>query len=310
MDTFFQTILSVLVILLLTATGYFCGVRQWINEESKRFISRFLMNLAIPCMCIHGLTTNLDRSELRNSLRTLFVPFLCFAANYLLAYVLGRLLQLPRKRLGVFMMMCSMSNSMFVGYAMCTELFGEACVSSVMLYYMVSTCYTQMVGISLVRWSGGMERMSLRVMLKFLRSPAVLSIFTSIFLIISGIRLPSVLVSYNRYMNGLVSPLALVMMGYTIYRIGLRNIRIDLPIGAVCLFRFCVAPLLFFTVCGVFGIADLTRKVFVVEAAMPVLILSVVSASEYGADEEFAAQGAAITTIACFVVIPVLMLIL
>ena len=30
----------------------------------------------------------------------------------------------------------------------------------------------------------------------------------------------------------------------------------------------------------------------------------------YGADEEFAAQGAAITTIACFVVIPVLMLIL
>ena len=303
MDTFFQTILSVLVILLLTATGYFCGVRQWINEESKRFISRFLMNLAIPCMCIHGLTTNLDRSELRNSLRTLFVPFLCFAANYLLAYVLGRLLQLPRKRLGVFMMMCSMSNSMFVGYAMCTELFGEACVSSVMLYYMVSTCYTQMVGISLVRWSGGMERMSLRVMLKFLRSPAI-------FLIISGIRLPSVLVSYNRYMNGLVSPLALVMMGYTIYRIGLRNIRFDLPIGAVCLFRFCVAPLLFFSVCGVLGIADLTRKVFVVEAAMPVLILSVVSASEYGADEEFAAQGAAITTIACFAVIPVLMLIL
>ena len=59
MDTFFQSILSVFVILLLTATGYFCGVRQWINEESKRFISRFLMNLAIPCMCIHGLTTNL-----------------------------------------------------------------------------------------------------------------------------------------------------------------------------------------------------------------------------------------------------------
>ena len=30
----------------------------------------------------------------------------------------------------------------------------------------------------------------------------------------------------------------------------------------------------------------------------------------YGADEEFAAQGAALSTIACFVVIPVLMLIL
>ena len=34
------------------------------------------------------------------------------------------------------------------------------------------------------------------------------------------------------------------------------------------------------------------------------------TAAEYGADEEFAAQGAALSTIACFVVIPVLMLIL
>ena len=37
---------------------------------------------------------------------------------------------------------------------------------------------------------------------------------------------------------------------------------------------------------------------------------TVVAAAEYGADEDFAVQGAALSTIACFVVIPVLMLIL
>ena len=41
-----------------------------------------------------------------------------------------------------------------------------------------------------------------------------------------------------------------------------------------------------------------------------VVTQTVVAAAEYGADEEFAAQGAALSTIACFVVIPVLMLIL
>ena len=36
----------------------------------------------------------------------------------------------------------------------------------------------------------------------------------------------------------------------------------------------------------------------------------VVAAAEYGADEQLAAQGAAISTLACFVVTPVLMLLL
>ena len=37
---------------------------------------------------------------------------------------------------------------------------------------------------------------------------------------------------------------------------------------------------------------------------------TVVAAAEYGADERLAAQGAAVSTIACFFVIPILMLLL
>ena len=62
--------------------------------------------------------------------------------------------------------------------------------------------------------------------------------------------------------------------------------------------------------CALLGIGGLVRSVYVVELAMPVVTQTVVAAAEYGADEEFAAQGAALSTIACFVVIPVLMLIL
>ena len=65
-----------------------------------------------------------------------------------------------------------------------------------------------------------------------------------------------------------------------------------------------------FALCEVFGVAGLGRSVLIVETAMPVVTQTVVAAAEYGADEEFAAQGAALSTIACFVVIPVLMLIL
>jgi len=74
--------------------------------------------------------------------------------------------------------------------------------------------------------------------------------------------------------------------------------------------RFLLGPAIFVVFCGVFGIEGLARSTFIVQASMPVVTQTVVAAAQYGADEQFAARGAAVSTLASFVVIPVLMLLL
>ena len=108
----------------------------------------------------------------------------------------------------------------------------------------------------------------------------------------------------------IVTPLALLLTGYIIHDIGLKNVRLDRDLGIAMIFRFLLAPALSVALCRAFGVTGLAHDVLIVETAMPVVTQTVVAAAEYGADEEFAAQGAALSTIACFVVIPVLMLIL
>ena len=71
-----------------------------------------------------------------------------------------------------------------------------------------------------------------------------------------------------------------------------------------------IAPGLCLGLCVVFGVTGLARSVLVVQTAMPVLTQAVVASTEYGGDERMAAQGVAISTLACFVVIPALMLML
>ena len=154
MESFLHAVASVTIILLLTATGYFCAAMGWMSPQAKRFISKFTMSVAIPCMCVYGLTNNLTHELLAGSLGFLLVPLLSTVGAFLLSLLVGRLLKLPRKRLGVFMMMCSVSNAIFIGLPMCTELFGEACTPYVMLYYLVNTSFVQLVGLSLVRWAG------------------------------------------------------------------------------------------------------------------------------------------------------------
>lgn len=310
MDTFLHAVASVTIILLLTATGYFCAHMGWMSPDVKRFISKFTMSVAIPCMCVYGLTNNLTHELLAGSLGFLLVPLLSTVGAFLLSLLVGRLLKLPRKRLGVFMMMCSVSNAIFIGLPMCTELFSEACTPYVMLYYLVNTSFVQLVGLSLVRWAGEGGGFDKRMIKKFLTTPAVIGVLVSFVLVFTGIRLPSLVMSYCKYMNNLVTPLALLLTGYIIYEIGLKNLKLDRDLAIMLLFRFLLVPGVSFALCELFGVAGLGRSVLLVETAMPVVTQTVVAAADYGADEQFAAQGAALSTLACFVVIPVLMLIL
>ena len=310
MESFLHAVASVSSRMMVTATGYFCARMGWMSPDVKRFISKFTMSVAIPCMCVYGLTKNLTRELLALSPGFLLVPFLSTLGAFLLSLLVGRLLKLPRKRLGVFMMMCSVSNAIFIGLPMCTELFGEACTPYVMLYYLVNTSFVQLVGLSLVRWAGDGGGFDKRMIKKFLTTPAVIGVLVSFVLVFTGIRLPSLVMSYCKYMNNLVTPLALLLTGYIIYEIGLKNLKLDRDLAIMLLFRFLLVPGVSFALCELFGVAGLGRSVLLVETAMPVVTQTVVAAADYGADEQFAAQGAALSTLACFVVIPVLMLIL
>ena len=307
MSELLHSVESVVIILLLTATGYFCTAIGWFNREAKNFISKFLMMLAVPFMCIYGLKSHLSRELVHQAGLMLLIPFLCVSICLLLSWIAGRMLKLPPKTLGVFIMMCGISNTLFIGYPMCMELFGEKSIPYVMVYYMVSAIFTQGVGLPLIRFSGEGEHLSSRVFLKLLRTPPFIGIVIGIILVCFDIPVPGLIMSYGKYMNQMVTPLALLVTGEIIYTIGLDRLRLNRTIALVLLFRFLLAPVLCYLLCLGFHVSGLAMRVFLVQAAMPIVTQTTVAASEYGADEEIAAETAAISTLASFLVIPVLM---
>ena len=153
METFLHAVASVTIILLLTATGYFCAVKGWMTVQVKTFISRYLMTVGIPVMLIYGMQNNLTRADVLAAPRLLLIPLLVIPSCVVLSLLAGRLMRLPHRQLGVFVMMSAMGNTIFIGLAMCLELFGDVATPYVMLFYLVSSCFTQLIGIPLVRWS-------------------------------------------------------------------------------------------------------------------------------------------------------------
>lgn len=313
MSGFFNAVSACLVLLMLMAVGYFMGIRGWMTAAEKKFLSRFIINIAVPANCIVGLLNNLDREGLVQAGPQVAAALLGVGATLLLSMGAAALLRLPRARWGVFAAMAGLSNTLFIGIPVCTQLFGEVCMPYVMLYYLGNTTFLQSAGILLVERSGDGGRQPGgpgRFLRDIFTKPPILGVLCAIVLLVLGVDLPGPVMRFAGYISNTVSPLALIYCGFIVYEVGLKNLRLLPGLPAMLVIRLVVAPVICWGFCRLFGVEGLARDVFLVESALPVVSQVTVMAGAYGADEEYAAAGACLSILGCFVTLPILMLVL
>ena len=115
MGVYLHSLSAVFMIFCLMAVGYVLGVPGWMDAGCKKFVSRFVVNIAVPMNCITGILNNFNRSDLAGMGRYLLVPFCTIVVNLAISLLAAKTLQLPRKRFGVFVSMAFLSNTLFIG---------------------------------------------------------------------------------------------------------------------------------------------------------------------------------------------------
>ena len=253
---FFNALSACLVLLMIMSVGYFMGAAGWMTAKEKKFVSKYIVNIAVPCNCIVGLLNNLDRDSLFQAGAMVLAGVVSVLACMLLSAGLALLLRLPQARWGVFVAMAGFSNTLFIGIPVCTQLFGEASMPYIMLYYISHTTFMQSVGVILVERAGTRvgEKSGLQGFLKDIFSkPPILSVLFSILLLLLKLRPPETLMRFASYISGSVSPLALIYCGFIVYEVGLKNLKPMPGLPAMLVMRLVVAPVVCLTCCSLMG---------------------------------------------------------
>ena len=313
MTGFFNALSASLVLLMLMSVGYFMGVLGWMTAQEKKFVSKYIVNIAVPCNCVVGLLNNLSHDQLAQAGIMLVSGLLGVGATLLLSMALATLLRLPRERWGVFVSMAGLSNTIFIGIPVSTQLFGEACMPYLMIYFLANTTFLQSLGFVLIERAGskgGGGIMVAGVLKSMFTKPPVLAVIFSLILLVLDLRLPGPVMKFAGYISNSVSPMALIYCGFIIFELGLKNIRLMKGLPLMLVVRLGVAPLVCLAFCQLFGVTGLAREVFIVESALPVVSQVTVMAGAYGADERYAATGACLSTLGSFITIPILMLLM
>lgn len=336
-DTLLTSLAAVAIVMCIVAVGYLFAKKGYIKREHKGLMTKLIINAGMPALVMSNILGSLDLSSMENPLLLIGIPVLSMAATLLIGLVLAALIKPAPVRRGGFIVMCAFSNSIFVGLPMNTGLFGDAAVPYVMIFYMVNTTFFWTVGNYLINKSGEAgcgetAKTGLGMSLKKLLSPPLIALMIAIPLLILEFELSKnagfmarfaawgghsaftliqrSFVKMCGYVGNIVTPLALLYIGSALYEYGFRSLKPDRDMFAAIAVRFIAAPAIMLLLCRALGMGGTGSGVFVIEAAMPVMTQAVVLAASCDADESFVAAGMCLTTLGCFVLVPLLMLVM
>ena len=152
MQNAFNAVGCILLLALAGAGVYLLG---WVRDEHLPLLSALVIKVALPCMIVNNVLGQYTPESLLSNLPALAAALISVVLTLLLALPLGKLLKLPGRRMGVFVVMFAFSNSVFIGVPVSRALFGEAVIPYTLLYYIANTSLFWGVGFPLMRKWGG-----------------------------------------------------------------------------------------------------------------------------------------------------------
>lgn len=97
---FFQSIESVISIILMIGLGYVLKSLGWFDEQFGGSISSLITKVALPASIFVSVMKNLTKSSLIELSGSLIYPIAAVIISYLIAYILTKLLKIQPGRRG------------------------------------------------------------------------------------------------------------------------------------------------------------------------------------------------------------------
>ena len=336
---FLTSLQSIIPIVLLISLGYFLKGQGMFNPTFSGNLSRFIMSVILPAGVFVSVLHHLHMSDLWDLRYGLLVVGLTYAIAYIVAFIMMKLLKVPKGRRGIFINMVVNDNCLFIGLPVQIALFGPEALPYFLLYYIGNTISVWLVGVFLIEldplptvenglandeWNQVGNSSSVQSTTdqkpkfdwKKLLPPPLLGFFTALIFLFFEIPLAPILHNTLNYLGNMVTPLSLIYIGIVLHDAGLKSMSLNKDSIGGIVGRFVISPIIMFCVIMAlqYGAGIVLEPIaiitFVVQSAGPVIAVLPIVANEAKSDLPFATGLVMISTILFVVVIPIIMEIL
>lgn len=249
-------------------------------------------------------TTKLDRVFVTVPATAALVTLACLGAAAAFYRFTPWFREAARPTVGVLLLSAAFGNVTYLGLPVITETLGAPYGYVAILYdLLASTPVLLTVGMLTAARFGSGARVSLEASLRrVLKLPPLWGVIAGI--ICQVVPTPKAVIDAAQLMGRAVIPVMIFTVGLALDFKDVRRLPVAVPALAAKLF---LAPVLAWSLARLLGMTGGVLQAVVIEGAMPVMVLSLVLADEFELDVPLAAACIAVSTVASFFTLPLMM---
>ena len=309
MQVFWGSLNNILSIVLLICTGWGLAKLKWFSEDSSQLVAKLVTGVALPCLMIYNISHTFTKEQLIELSSGMFLPIMAALISMVVGALIVKILKIKIGRRGLLHSTFYVSNTIFIGLPINLALFGEKSVPYVLIYYIVNTVAFWVVSVNIIATetepNKNWREFLTMATLKKIFSPPLLGFLIAVLIVLLKIPLPKAILETCKNLGNMTTPLSMLFIGIAISRIKLTLAYFDKDIFVALGARFLFAPILVIALQQFWPLPNnLMFKVFVIQAAMPVMTQSAIIAKFYNVDAEYAAMLTTISTLLAMLVIP------
>jgi predicted permease len=200
-----------------------------------------------------------------------------FFSTGLIAYLIARLLHLPRPLTIVLVLTSMFGNSGNYGLSLVSFAFGEDALAFASIYFVMSAILFNTVGVLIA----SLGKLSFIDALKgMLRVPTMYAVALAALINITGVELPLLVERTVTTISDGAIPLMLVLLGLELQQVTKNGVNLRVA-GISVVMRLGVGALLGFLFSVPFGLSGAARQAGIIEASVPAAVTNIVLATEY-----------------------------
>lgn len=300
---------AILGLLMVCSCGYYLARSGKMPKECQNYIPKLITNISLPCLLLTAFL-RVDQSELSRLLHDSLLPYCSMFLCLLAAFALGKIFGVKKRRFGLFCACISNPNCMYIGLPFTLAVFGEPGLPAVLTYYFANTTFFWTVGNFLVARdadAAASRKPNLRQMAKRLLAPPILGLLAGLLIWICNIALPNCVLDAARCMGNLAVPLALLFVGVSLSRTSLSHQVMEKDLFLAIAARLLLSPCLMGLLIPFFNVSALTGNIFLIQAALPVLMQAAILSAYYRTDSIFGSAAVALSAMFSVFTIPLIL---
>jgi len=308
MDIFLATLNQTSFLFGFIIIGFLLVKLKVLPENSATVLSKLENTVFIPALVMGTFIENFTIERIGTAWKLLVISFAVAFVAIPFSFLVSKLVTKDSYIQKIYTYGLSFSNFGFMGNAVVSTLFPD-----IFFEYLIFTLPLWMLiylwGAPKLLISDSGKKQTLKESLKSFINPMFIAMLIGIVIGLTGISLPSWLVSIVSVSGNCMSPIAMLLTGVVVSFIPLKKTFTNIRIYIISIVRLLIMPLFFIAVSSFIDIPETIFICALCTLAMPLGLNTIVIPSAYGKDTSVAAGMAVISHLLSVITIPIIFLI-